>query len=217
MKKAIFIFLFICLILSVFFKINLQNDIPYKYSQIKANKTVEKFKKESVQTYYFLYKNVEYEKEAKNLEDIPVIKVFHPGRETECQTVTLGKFADFFESSIFNEMIEANEVVTQKEVEQRKAIIKEESWAVEFDLNNDKENEIIGYRWDMCGTIECPLYILQKQADGRYFNISDSNTIPYVYQLNILQSSKNGFHDIGLISGGPGNGSQAAIRFNKNS
>ena len=41
MKKAIFIFLFLCLILIVFFKINLQNDIPYTYSQIKANKTVE--------------------------------------------------------------------------------------------------------------------------------------------------------------------------------
>ncbi len=220
MKKKTLTILFIvsllCLLAAEFFKINVQKELLHRYRQIGNNKTIVESQQESTSNCHFLYKNADYEKEAKDLENMPIIKVFYPGRDEEKEADTMTKFADFFENSILSEMIEANEIVSKKEIIRRKKIIEEESWAVEFDLNNDKENEIIGYRWDMCGTIMCPLYILQKQADGKYLNISDSDTIPYVYQLNILKSYKNGFHDIGIISGGPGNGFQGAIRFDEN-
>lgn len=163
------------------------------------------------------YIAVDYEKEGKFFEKQPILKSFHTGRDSEVSKTALNIFANYFRDEIIESMKNNDIEVTQKEIERRIKIVAEENWAVEYDLNGDNVNEIIGFKWDTCGWTACPLYVLSKQDDEKYINIAEEvYTSPYEYKLNILSSSTNGFHDIGFITGGPGNGTQWVIRYKKN-
>lgn len=165
----------------------------------------------------FGYSAVDYEKEGKFFEKQPILKSFHTGRDSEVSKTALNIFANYFRDEIIESMKNNDIEITQKEIERRIKIVAEDNWAVEYDLNGDNVNEIIGFKWDNCGWTACPLYVLSKQDDEKYINIAEEvYTSPYEYKLNILSSSTNGFHDVGFITGGPGNGTQWVIRYKKN-
>lgn len=163
------------------------------------------------------YITVDYEKEGKFFAKQPILKSFHTGRDLDASKTALSIFANYFRDEIIESMKNNDVKITQKEIDRRIKIVEEENWAVEYDLNGDNVNEIIGFKWDNCGWTACPLYILSKQDDKKYINIAEEvYTSPYEYKLNILNSFTNGFHDIGFITGGPGNGTQWIIRYKQN-
>lgn len=73
--------------------------------------------------------------------------------------------------------------------------------AVEFDLNEDNENEIIGYvnHISYLGTAGYSFFILQKQND-RYIDIASMNFEPYM-PVYILKTKTNRYRDILIHNG----------------
>lgn len=149
----------------------------------------------------FGYNSLFYEdEEAKFLQNAQRIKVFCVGDEDSSAVGAKNILYGYLRNQILKD-IGASSANVVEFVRQIKDYKEHNIWAVFYDLNEDGNDEIIGYNWGFCGTVSCHLYILEKGKNG-YADISNSDTSPYEYVLAVLEGTAGGYHYISTKSGG---------------
>jgi hypothetical protein len=151
-------------------------------------------------------------KEVEDLKNVSRIETFYlrggKGYSQKAADILWQYILDYFENH--------NPSYTEKEIGEKFNIHKVTTWATFADLDDDGQDEIIGFHQStyFMGSISGSLFILKKTGN-KYEEINYASINTDTNEIRILKSKTNGFHDIEMYANPELNKDKGILKYKK--